>query len=198
MGVNRLLAEGKPLARLHAISAVYEQGRHFIAPYAMALTATLAISAGSFMAAANAASTHAPLRHNAATSSGSCTFKKTEYATADSYDESTSQNFVNLGDAGSITFTQNGTGCVAGTFFANAGNAAAGDHVGLQVLLDGIACVPLTKGYIFADTEFSSHSAGFFCGAGIAAGTHTIQVQYHSGFGGNALFFQRTLVVEHT
>jgi hypothetical protein len=164
---------------------------------AAALTAALAVTVTSLMSAAYAAGTHSPLRPTPAVSSGSCTFKKTEYATANAFDESTSENFVNLRDAGSITFTQNGTGCVAGTFFANAGSAAAGDHIGLQVLLDDAACSPLTNGYIFADIDFSSHSAAFFCSAAIAPGKHTIQVQYHSGFGGNVQFFQRTLQVNH-
>jgi hypothetical protein len=159
--------------------------------------AALTVSAGTLMSAADAAVSQPSLRPARATGSGSCTFEKTEWAAADSFEQSTSTTFVNLGDAGSITFTQKGTGCVAGTFFANAGNAAAGDHVGLQVLLDAAACAPLTNGYIFADTESSSHSAGFFCGASIAPGKHTIQVQYHSGFGGNVVFFQRSLTVNH-
>jgi hypothetical protein len=165
--------------------------------YAVALTAALAVSATSLMSAAHAAATLQSLGPTPATSGGSCTFDKTELAAANSFDQSTSESFVNLGDAGSITFTQKKTGCVAGIFFANAANAAAGDHVGLQVLLDAAACAPLTNGYIFADADFSSHSAGFFCGANIAPGKHTIQVQYHSGFGGNAQFFQRSLKVDH-
>ena len=131
------------------------------------------------------------------TNSGSCTFRKTEYATASSFEESTSQDFVTLKEAGAITFTQDGIGCVAGTFFANAGSGG-GEHIGLQVLLDGIPCAPLGAGYIFAETEFSAHSVAFFCGAGITAGKHTIQVQYRSGFGGNVQFFQRTLEVRHS
>jgi hypothetical protein len=165
---------------------------------AAALMAAFIVMAGSSVSAAHAVPTHPPLRPTPAVSSGSCTFKKTEYVAANAFDESTSENFINLRDAGSITFTQNGTGCVAGTFFANAGSAAAGDHIGLQVLLDGAACSPLTNGYIFADSDFSSHSAAFFCGAAVTPGTHTIQVQYHSGFGGNVQFFQRTLEVNHT
>ncbi|HEY2445603.1 MAG TPA: hypothetical protein VGI20_07700 [Rhizomicrobium sp.] len=165
---------------------------------AAALTAAFIVTAGSSASAAHAAAMQPPLRPAPAVSSGSCTFKKTEYATANAFDESTSETFVNLREAGSVAFTQNGTGCVAGTFFANAGSAAAGDHIGLQVLLDGSACAPLLGGYIFADSEFSSHSVGFFCGADVAPGKHTIQVQYHSGFGGNVQFFQRTLEVNHT
>jgi hypothetical protein len=94
---------------------------------------------------------------------------------------------------------QNATGCVAGTFFANAGNETDGDHVLLQVLLDGKACPPLSSGYIFANSgqDFSSHMAAFFCGARIAAGKHSVQVQYASGQGGNAELFQRTLEVTH-
>jgi len=164
---------------------------------ALALAAILTVATGCATSTANAAAPRPPVRFTAAVSSGSCTFTKTEYAAANALDESASENFVNLRDAGSITFIQGGTGCVAGTFFAN-GGAPAGDHLGLQVLLDGNPCAPLTNGYIFADTEFSSHSAAFFCGARVSAGRHTIQVQYHSGFGGNVQLFQRTLEVDHT
>jgi hypothetical protein len=210
MGGIRLLAVGKSLARLHAMSlptimalvsaalvSVRIEGRNIVHPCAV-LTAAFAVAAGGLMSAAHAAATHPSFRPAPAASSGSCTFAKREYAAANSFDESTSETFVNLKDAGSITFSQNKIGCVAGTFFANAGTAAPGDHIGLQVLLDGAACAPLTNGYIFADAEFSSHSVAFFCGTGIAAGRHTIQIQYHSGFGGNVQFFQRTLQVDHT
>jgi hypothetical protein len=150
------------------------------------------------MSASHAGITDAALRPVPAVSAGSCSFTKREYAAANSLDESTSENYVNLKDAGSIAFTQSKSGCVAGTFFANAANIATGDHVGLQVLLDGSACAPLSNGYIFADSEYSSHSVAFFCGASIGPGKHTIQVQYRSGFGGNTQFFQRTLQVDHT
>lgn len=168
-----------------------------MALYAVTRTAILALISNSLISTAHSAPMRPPVRLIQTASSGSCSFKKTEYAAASSFDQSTSQDFVNLGDAGSVTFIQNGTGCVAGTFFANA-SSVAGDHVGLRVLLDGTPCAPLTNGYIFADTESSSHSAAFFCGTRIAAGKHTVQVQYHSGFGGNVQFFQRTLEVNHT
>lgn len=164
---------------------------------AVALALVLTVAPGSLASTAHAAARHPPMQPQTDTNSGSCTFKKTEYAAANALDESSSQNFVSVRDAGSITFKQSGTGCVAGTFFAN-GGAPSGDHVGLQVVLDGNPCPPLTNGYIFADTEFSSHSAAFFCGAHVLPGRHTIQVQYHSGFGGKVQLFQRTLEVNHT
>jgi hypothetical protein len=166
--------------------------------YVAALSAGLAVMAGTLMSTVREAPPHPPIRPVSTTTIGSCTFKKTEYAAASSLDESSSEEFVNLGDAGSIAFTQSGTGCVAGTFFANVANSASGDHVGLQVLLDGTPCAPLTDGYVFADTEYSSHAVGFFCGGGIAAGKHRIQVQYRSGFGGAVQFYQRILEVNHT
>ena len=130
-----------------------------------------------------------------------CAIKTTEYATSTSEEQSGSKSFVNLVDAGSITFTQKRVGCVAGSFFANAGNVSSGDHVILQVLLDGSACTPLTgsPGYFFAnaDVDFSSHAAAFFCGASVPVGTHKIQVQYASQFGGDVEIFQRTLEVTH-
>jgi hypothetical protein len=167
--------------------------------FAVAMTAALAMSAGSLTSTAYAAGTsQSPLADPANT--GTCTIKKTEYAASTSHDESTSKTFVNLGDGGSITFKQAKSGCVAGTFFANAGNDTATDNAALQVLLDGAPCNPLVNDYFFANggTDFSSHAAGFFCGASVSPGTHTIQVQYASHAGGEVEFFQRTLVVTHS
>jgi hypothetical protein len=165
--------------------------------HATALTAALSVLAGLPVSGAHAAGPSLWLAP--AIGSGSCTFKNTEIATADSFDESNSTSFVDLKDAGSIAFKQARTGCVAGSFFANAGNESADDHVLLQVLLDGVACAPLTGGYVFANSgsDFTSHSVAFFCGAKIAAGKHTIRVQYASGLGGKSAFFQHTLEVVH-
>jgi hypothetical protein len=129
---------------------------------------------------------------------GSCAVKKTEIASANASDQSTSTGWVNLGTAGSITFSK-GTGCVAGTFSASAGNATLGDSVRLQILLDGNPCQPLTSNFVFANNsnEYPAYSTEYFCGASIAAGIHTIQVQYHSGNGGVASINQRTLEVRH-
>jgi hypothetical protein len=164
---------------------------------AMVLTALAATA--SFASGADAGAPGAHQQSAPGVGGGSCNFATTEIATASSFDQSTSANFVKLANAGSVTFTQNRTGCVAGTFFANAGNGDDGDHVLLQVLLDGAPCVPLTASYIFANsgTDLSSHSAAFFCGARIAPGRHVVLVQYASGLGGPAEIFQRTLEVTH-
>jgi hypothetical protein len=165
---------------------------------AVVLAAALMASAGSLMPASQPAAAGEPVF--APVSTGSCSIKKTEYAAAASEDSSSSKSFVNLNAAGSIVFTQKRAGCVAGAFFANAGNVAAGDHVLLQVILDGsISCAPLGGGYRFAnsDVDFSSHAAGFFCSASVAPGTHTIQVQYASEGGGQVQIFQRSLEVAH-
>jgi hypothetical protein len=160
----------------------------------MLVTALLAVAGSSISVPHSATPLPTP-----AVSGGSCAFGNMEIATASSFDQSTSPGFVKLRSAGSITFKQNRTGCVAGTFFANAGNGDGGDHVLLRVLLDGTACAPFTSGYIFANsgTDFTSHAAAFFCGARIVPGKHMVQVQYASGLGGNAEIFQRTLEVSH-
>jgi hypothetical protein len=167
--------------------------------HVVVLTAALMALAGSLAPVTQPAAADEAVFAPAST--GSCAIKKTEYAVSTSEEHSTSKTFVNLVDAGSITFTQKRTGCVAGTFFANAGNASSGDHVLLQVLLDGAPCAPLTgsPGYFFAnsDVDFSSHAAAFFCGPTVAPGTHKIQVQYASDAGGNVEVFQRTLAVAH-
>ncbi|HLY06339.1 MAG TPA: hypothetical protein VKR31_11385 [Rhizomicrobium sp.] len=167
--------------------------------HVMALAAALAMPGSSALKTHRPAAGPSSPRTPAVAVSGSCSFKTTDVAAAASFDQSTSTRYVNLHEGGSITFRQTRMGCVAGSFFANAGNADATDHVLLQVLLDGTACAPLTGGYIFANSsdDFSSHSAGFFCGAKIAPGKHTIQVQYASGLGGDSQLFQRTLQVSH-
>ena len=88
---------------------------------AVAASAALAVSPSFASAAQTAAKTTSP-RPASVVSSGSCSFKYTEVAAAASFDHTTSTNFVSLGDAGSIAFTQNRTGCVGGVFFANSGN----------------------------------------------------------------------------
>lgn len=167
----------------------------------MVLLAALTASADSGLSLAHAAAPGLSFWAPPVTSRGSCSFRQTEIASSASFDQSTSTSFVNVKDAGFIAFTQATRGCVAGTFFANAGAEGSpdGGHVLLQVLLDGTPCAPLTGGYIFANTgsDTSSHSAAFFCGGKIAPGKHTIQVQYASGPGANSVFYQRTLEVSH-
>jgi opacity protein-like surface antigen len=170
--------------------------------YIMRICVVMAAAALAMAASSVSAAQAAPARSASAepASTGSCTTKKTEYTAADAFDESDSISFVNLTTSGSITFKQAKSGCVAGTFFANAGNTVDADNVVLQVLLDNTPCAPLTDTYFFANSgyDFSSHSAGFFCGANIAPGTHKIQVQYSSYLGGEVEFFQRSLVVNHS
>ena len=164
-----------------------------------ALAAILTMSAGSLASTAHVASVDQALSAPPATTA-SCLFRRTEFSASVSNQNTTSTAFTNLGDGGSITFNQSRTGCVAGTFFGNAGNITPGDNVHLQVLLDGIECAPLTTGdYVFAnsDVDLSSHAVGFFCGASVAAGSHTVQVQWAAGVGGEALIYQHTLEVDH-
>jgi len=167
--------------------------------FAVAMSAALAMSAGSLISTAHAAGpSQSPVV--APVSTGSCSIKKTEITASNSFDESASTTFVNLGDSGSITFKSKKSGCIEGTFFANAGNGNDGDSVVLQVLLDNSPCQPLVGNYFFANSgsDFSSHSAAFFCGANVSAGTHKIQVQYSSFAGGLVEFFQRSLIVNHS
>ncbi|HEX4159239.1 MAG TPA: hypothetical protein VHY79_12250 [Rhizomicrobium sp.] len=168
--------------------------------YTVALTAALTLSASSLMAVTHAEAADQSLFAPPA-STGSCAFKKTEFSASTPSQQTASASFVNLGDGGSISFTQKKAGCVAGTFFANVGNTLSGDNVHLQVLLDGATeCAPLTTGdYVFAnaDVDFSSHAVGFFCGTNIGSGSHTIQVQWSVGIGGTAQMYQHMLEVNH-
>jgi hypothetical protein len=167
--------------------------------HALALTAALTVSASFLTPAAHAAAANESSFVPPATT-GSCAFTKTEFAASTSDQNTTSTSLTDLGDGGSITFNQIKSGCVAGTFFGNAGNTTSGDNVHLQVLLDGTSCAPLTTGgYVFAnsDVDLSSHAVGFLCGTKVAAGSHTVQVQWAVGSGGEAEIFEHTLEVSH-
>ena len=168
--------------------------------YVIAAITALSVSAGSMTSAALAAAASGASFVPPATT-GSCVFKKTEFSASTSEQTTTSTSFTDLGDGGSITFNEGTTGCVAGTFFGNAGNNTSGDNVHLQVVLDGTtACAPLTTGgYVFAnsDVDLSSHAVAFFCGTKVGAGSHTIQVQWAAGSGGQAIVFEHTLEVSH-
>jgi hypothetical protein len=167
-------------------------------PFAMA--ATFAVSLGSLVSAAQAFSDEQSPGFAPRATNGSCTFSKTAFSASTLPQDTTSTSFVNLGDGGSILFKQVDTGCVAGTFFGNAGNTSSGDNVRLLITLDGNACAPLTTGtYVFAnsDTDFSSHAVAFFCGATVAAGLHKVQVQWSTSGAGVAEIFEHTLEVDH-
>ena len=170
--------------------------RHHVIILATALMA----SVGSSMSAGSAAAGDLSGMFAPPATNGSCVMRKTEYSTGINEQTTNSTSFTNVGDAGAITFIQKRVGCVAGTFFANVGNNTANDNVHLQVLLDGTACSPVNTGdYVFANsgTDFSSHAVGFFCGGAVPLGSHTVQVQWAAGVGGQAQMFQHTLEVTH-
>lgn len=160
------------------------------------LSAALMAAASSLLPATYAAAQDQLLL--APPTTGSCTIKKTEYATLNGFDESASTSFTGLPSV-TTTFTQKKSGCVTGVFYANAGAETSGNELLLEILLDGTQCAPLTGGYVFANagTDFSSHSVGYFCGTNVAAGTHTITVEYASLNGGKVAFYQRSLTVAH-
>ncbi|HEX4077337.1 MAG TPA: hypothetical protein VHX61_00475 [Rhizomicrobium sp.] len=188
-GNNQMRSSGSNLSR----------SRHIVRIHAAAITAAIAISAGLQFSVAKA--DELGLLAPPATT-GTCTLKTTEYSASAPEQSTTSTSFVNVGDGGSITFSQKKAGCVGGTFFANAGNVTTNDNLRLQVLLDGTTqCAPLTTGdYVFANSglDFSSHAVGFFCGTNIGKGTHTVQIQWSVGFGGTVQMYQHMLVVNHS
>lgn len=163
------------------------------------LAAAAMASAGSLMATGSAAAADMSGLFATPATTGSCTFRKTEFTSGIGEQTTSSTTFTNVGDAGSIVFKQKKTGCVAGTFFANVGNNTANDNVHLQILVDGNPCAPVNTGdYVFANSgvDFSSHSVGFFCGT-VPEGLHTVQVQWAAGVGGEAQMFQHMLEVTH-
>ncbi len=167
--------------------------------YAIALTAALTMSAACSISQAQASETDQAAWIAPPAATGSCAFSKTEISSSTQEQTTTSASFVNLGDGGSISFNQIKTGCIAGTFFGNAGNTTSNDNVVMQITLDGTPCTPLTGGYVFANSgvDLSPHSVAFFCSTAAAPGSHTVQVQWAAGVGGEAVIFQHTLEVNH-
>lgn len=129
--------------------------------------------------------------------SGSCSSQRTLITAANALDQTTSTAaWVNVGGAGSVTFVEDRTGCVTGTFSGVAGTQSPGKYLRMQILLDGANCEPV-NGNLGFGSEIDAHSIGFICSARVAPGTHTLQVQYRADPGSTATIFQRTLEVQH-
>jgi hypothetical protein len=135
-------------------------------------------------------------------SSGTCSIKKTEVKSdAFGFDETAQTNFAGIPSL-TTSFTQKKSGCVMGTLAADAGAETSGNHLELEILLDGNACSPFDDGsrtYYFANSgdDFTSHSVGYFCGSNVSAGAHTITVFYASANGSKVAMYQRSITVAH-
>ena len=123
--------------------------------------------------------------------------RDTQILASDASDQTTSQGWITLTD-GTVSFTSTKPGCVIVTL---SGNAAANSEIMfVRALLDSATtCAPSNiNNQIFVADEYpgTMHSMTWLC-SGVAAGAHSIQVQYESYFGDPVTFSGHTLTVAH-
>jgi hypothetical protein len=117
-----------------------------------------------------------------------------KFVTFASISATTSTNFVAVPATG-ISFVQARAGCVIVAFSAEAYAAPAGGFVQVQALLDNEKlCGP--NAVILTSSDVSETRAMNFVCKGVAAGNHTIKMQYRAtGAGSTALIGGRTITV---
>jgi len=118
--------------------------------------------------------------------SGHCTgMTVTDYVSSDSNTAKNSISWQNVTD-GHLNFTTSSTGCVVITFVATAGVTPSNDgsfgYLYVRTLLDGNnLCMPATYNEIIHSGQYpgnaSADSITHIC-RNVAAGVHTVQVQY--------------------
>ena len=139
----------------------------------------------------------------AVNANGHCTgMTVTDYVESDAEDTTTSEAWVNVTD-GHLTFTTSSTGCVAITFAGNASASQSGNFEILHVrtLMDGHQlCVPAQTSDTFMEAINPSPNVAasitHVC-KNLAAGAHTVQVQYSTTGDGVAQINGHVLTVTH-
>jgi hypothetical protein len=126
--------------------------------------------------------------------SGACGDLKTNFAVIYDGQDTTSATYVDVTGA-KINFTSTNPGCVIATFSGVATFSTIG-QMDVHVLLDdSTVCDP--ENYAFAqNTNAEAHSMTAVC-KDVAAGSHTIKVQFISVFGGTVHIGARTFTVGH-
>jgi hypothetical protein len=141
---------------------------------------------------------------HAANAAGHCTgMTVTDFVSSDADDSTNLMTFVNVAD-GHLNFSTSGTGCVMITFSGEAIVYPPGgglEYMRVRTLLDGSSlCVPaLTADIFWASGDPSPRTANsitHIC-KNVAAGNHTVQVQYSSGYGNYVEIIGHVLTITH-
>jgi hypothetical protein len=127
-------------------------------------------------------------------SSGSCGILKTNFAVVYDTQDTTSTTYADITGA-KVSFTSTKPGCVVATF-SGVASAVNGNGMDVHVLLDGATICPPENYAFVLDAVSSAHSMTAVCKA-VPAGSHTVQVQFISVFGGTAHIGTHTLTVGH-
>lgn len=129
--------------------------------------------------------------------SGICTSGASAYSVATTLQTTSSKSYRDVSGTG-VPFTQGTAGCVEVSFTAEAATVP-GELLLTRVLLDGNLCAP--SGNIFASdspsSDLADHAMNYFC-SNVAAGNHTVKVQFRSRFGSKVALDYRTTAVRYT
>jgi hypothetical protein len=136
--------------------------------------------------------------------SGHCTnMTVTDYISSYAKDTTTSNAWQNVTD-GNLNFTTSATGCVMITFTgvveAESGTTSY-EFALLRTLMDGNnLCVPAPSSTTFfaavSPSPYTANTIIHIC-KNVAAGTHNVQVQYRSDFGGDVEINGHVLTITH-
>jgi hypothetical protein len=131
---------------------------------------------------------------------GTCDLSKARFRTEVRTDTTTSESFVDL-PRGSVRFTTRAPGCVIVTF--SAVSTSVRGSIVIRSLLDGatIATPDLVVWSVDENRDDELRSVGVrsfqFIYKSVAAGPHTIAIQWWSPGGEEISLHQRTLVVQY-
>ncbi len=131
---------------------------------------------------------------------GTCELSKATFRTEDRSDFTTSASFVNV-PRSRVRFTTSAAGCVIVTF--SAVSLSVGGTIVVRPLLDGatIASPPLVLWHSDENRDDELRSVGVrsfqFVFRTVAAGVHTIVIQWGSAGGEEISLDRRTIVVQY-
>ena len=125
---------------------------------------------------------------------GACAPNSVVYKTTDSTQSTSSVSAIDVHGL-SAMIKQGSTNCVLIAFTAQA-ITAANDGLFVQAVVDGNVCPPGATLLVRNRTDIGSYAMNFVCPA-VAAGQHTVKMQFSSNNGGTAMLINRTMFVQY-
>ena len=128
--------------------------------------------------------------------SASCSSTKVDYTASNNGGSfTTSESFVDIPE-GSVTFAQRRTGCIL-VKFDGMGFAGGTALEFVAALLDGTEMFPGDIQFTGGDSTWASSHAASWVATNVAAGTHTVQMEFRSKDGQNVYIIYHTTAVSH-
>jgi len=128
---------------------------------------------------------------------GTCTTTQESYSVSTDLQTTSSKTFTDV-EGTPISFTQGAAGCVEVSFSSEAATMP-NEILVTQVVLDtGTVCTPGDN--LFASDspsgDLSAHEMNYICPT-VAAGSHSVKVQFRSRFGSKVALDYRTTIVRY-